>query len=94
MLCAVLNKSWKQHPKNQLLYSHFPPEQDILGTVRKKNTTNYHYETLMLLFRKYNRNWPTWVGLQNTPTASLQRSKTPPMSILDMTLNNLMVRLQ
>ena len=28
------------------------------------------------------------------PTASLQRAKThPPMSVLDMTLNNLMVRL-
>ena len=32
--------------------------------------------------------------LQNTPTASLQRGKTPPMSVLDMTLNNQMVRLE
>ena len=32
-------------------------------------------------------------GLQNIPTASLQRGKTPPMSILDRTLNNLMVEL-
>ena len=31
---------------------------------------------------------------QNTPIAYLQRSKTPPMSVLDITLNNLMVRLQ
>ena len=22
--------------------------------------------------------WPSWLGLQNTPTASLQRGKTPP----------------
>ena len=32
------------------------------------------------------------LGQQNTPTASLQRGKTPPMSDLDMTSNNLMVR--
>ena len=32
--------------------------------------------------------------LQNSLTASLQRSKTPPTFILDMTLNNLKVRLQ
>ena len=38
--------------------------------------------------------WPSQLGLQKTPTASLQRSKTPPMSVLDMTQNNLMVRLQ
>ena len=37
---------------------------------------------------------PTWLGLQNTLTASLQRGKTPPMSVLDMTPNNLMVRLK
>ena len=30
----------------------------------------------------------------NTLTASLQRGNTPPMSVLDMTLNNPMVRLQ
>ena len=24
MLCAVLNKSWKQHPTKQLLYGHLP----------------------------------------------------------------------
>ena len=29
-----------------------------------------------------------------SPFGSLQRSKTPPTSVLDMTLNNLMVRLQ
>ena len=33
-------------------------------------------------------------GAANTMTVSLQRSKTPPMSVLDMTLNNLMVRFQ
>ena len=35
---------------------------------------------------------PSWLGLENTPTASLQRGKAPPTSVLDMTLNNLMVR--
>ena len=38
--------------------------------------------------------WPSRLGLQNTPSASLKRSKTPPTSVLDMTLNNLIVRLQ
>ena len=31
---------------------------------------------------------------QYTTTASLLRSKTPPTNVLDMTLNNLLVRLQ
>ena len=37
-----------------------------------------------------------FAGVENMLTASLQRSKTPlpPTIILDMTLNNLMVRLQ
>ena len=34
------------------------------------------------------------LGLQKTPTVSLQRVKTPLTSVLDITLNNLMVRLQ
>ena len=38
--------------------------------------------------------WPSQLGLQNTLTASLQRGKTPPMSVQDMTLNNLMAWLQ
>ena len=38
---------------------------------------------------------PSLLGLLNTPTASLLRSKTPlPTSVLNMTLNNLMVRFQ
>ena len=37
---------------------------------------------------------PSRLGLLNTPTAFLQRGKTRPMSILDMTLNHLMVMLQ
>ena len=31
---------------------------------------------------------------QNTPSSSLQRDKTPPTSVLDMTLNNMKVMLQ
>ena len=30
---------------------------------------------------------PCRLGLENTPTASLERDKIPPMSVLDMTLN-------
>ena len=35
--------------------------------------------------------WPSRLGLQNTPTSSLQKGKTTPTSVLDMTLNNLMI---
>ena len=38
---------------------------------------------------------PSRLGLQNTPTASLQSGKNPlPASVLDMTLTKLMVRLK
>ena len=37
---------------------------------------------------------PSQLGLENAPTASLQRGKILLTSILDMTLNNLMVTLQ
>ena len=37
---------------------------------------------------------PVGWGLQNTPTASQQKDKTPLTSVLDMILNNLMVGLQ
>ena len=45
---------------------------------------------------KINPTWPlpSWLGLQNRTTASLKRGKTPQTSVLDMTLNNLMVRFQ
>ena len=39
-----------------------------------------------------NRFWPN--RLEITPTTSSLRGKTPPTSVLDMTLNNLIVRLQ
>ena len=37
--------------------------------------------------------WPSRLGLQNTPATYLQRCKTLPMSVLDITPNNLIVRL-
>ena len=41
-----------------------------------------------------NENWPSRFGQQVTYIASPQRDKTPQTSVLDMTLNNLMMRLQ
>ena len=38
--------------------------------------------------------WPSQLGLQFTPTASPQKGKTPLTSVLDLSLNNLMVKLQ
>ena len=40
------------------------------------------------------RECPSLLGLQNTLTACLQRGKTRPMNIREMTPNNLMPRLQ
>ena len=37
---------------------------------------------------------PSRLGLQNTLTAHLQRGKNAPTIVLDMTLNNLIVRFQ
>ena len=30
MICAVLNKSWKQHRTKQQLYSHLPPISQMI----------------------------------------------------------------
>ena len=38
--------------------------------------------------------WLSRLGLQNTPTAFLQWGKTPQTNVLDMTLNNLKVKLR
>ena len=35
--------------------------------------------------------WPSWLGLHNTPTTSLQRGKITPTNVLFITWNNLMV---
>ena len=35
----------------------------------------------------------SWLGVKYIPTATLQWGKTPPLSVLDMKLNNLIVRL-
>ena len=40
----------------------------------------------------FNIGWPSWLELQNTTTVSLQRCETIPMSVLDITLSDLMVR--
>ena len=37
---------------------------------------------------------PCQLRLKNTPTASLQRGEIPQTSVMDMTLNSLMVRFQ
>ena len=52
---------------------------------RKKNFWLVRIQSLRLLSR---------LELWNTPTAPLQRGMTPLTSVLDMTLNNLMVKFQ
>ena len=42
----------------------------------------------------HNYMWPSQLGPQNTSTTSLPSGKTPPMSVVNLTLNNLVVGLQ
>ena len=59
-------------------------------------TTDCWIELLVLHSNTWNHLtfcWSSQLGLMNTLTASLQRGKNPPMSVLDMTIKNLMVRL-
>ena len=54
---------------------------------KPNKTTTTEYEPLypqQLLVKLFNNcfSWPSQLGLQNTLTASLQRSKTPLMSVL------------
>ena len=100
MLGAFLNKSCKQLPTKQLQYSHLSP---ISLTIQVKWMRHAEHcwwskDTLIsnvLFLNSYTWThqqgftWPGHFGQQNTLTASLQREKTPPMSVLHMTLNNL-----
>ena len=54
----------------------------------------YENNSARRIENKYNVHWPSQLKLQNTPTASLQRGKTPSTNVLDMTLSKMMVRLQ
>ena len=63
---------------------------------RSSSFSSYSYHTELQVVEQNSlfRFWPCRLGQQNTLIASLLRGKTPPMSVLDMTLNNLMARLQ
>ena len=56
-----------------------------------EHSPNY---TAFIYIYIYIRFLPNQLGLQNTRTVPLERDKTPPTSVLDTTLKNLMVRLQ
>ena len=62
----------------------------ILSGIIYKNTIFIY----VLITSLQDYTWFSQLGLQTPLTASLQRGKTPTMSVLDMTQNNLMVRLQ
>ena len=62
----------------------------VLIVTTINNTVTFMFYRLLVLWQNLNR-----LGLQNTPTVSLQKRQEPhPISVLDMTLNNLMIRLQ
>ena len=62
------------------------------GKIQISQTKDYHY-LRGLYFLPDCLDESAGLGQQNTPTASLQRGKTPSMSVLCMTLSNLMVRI-
>ena len=70
--------------------------KSVLQALQNKNTSTPLITRLlnkMITLSKNNRD-PCGLGLKKIPTAYLQRGKTPPMNVLDMALNNLMVRRQ
>ena len=56
---------------------------------------NSHRKIIVILINTIRPNcvWPSWLGLWNTPTSFLQRFKTPKTIVVDVTLNNQMVRI-
>ena len=58
------------------------------GQAISRSYTHNIYNSVPDIFR------PCWLRVQNTPTASLQGHKNPPPSVLYVTLNNLMEKLQ
>ena len=61
---------------------------------RYTNICSLRMRTRLNIFLLLSIQYSSQLRLLNTQTASLQRNKTPSMSVLDMTLNNLMVRPQ
>ena len=47
MLCAVLNKSWKQHSPKQLLYGHLLPISKIIQIRRTRYAEHYCKDELI-----------------------------------------------
>ena len=82
----------------QYLTLHYNINDTLLGleVVKKKdfrsgeNISRICLETLQKPHMYLLKRWPSRLGLQNTPTASLQRGNTLPTSVVDMTLNKLM----
>ena len=83
------------HMKSQLIFTacHLPYPLDIdfspAGWRCPTPRVIFHllvplFEPLVLLkiCTQYSGIWPSWLELQNTPTVSMQRSKTPPTSVL------------
>ena len=89
----VKKMQWLQKAEITIIYS-----QDIMlddNAICLPSSTHYSPITFQseqsMLYRPYSiTGWLSHLGLQNTPTLSLQRSKTPPTGVLDMILNNLM----
>ena len=55
MLRAILNRSWRQHPTKQQLYSHLPPIMKVIKVRRTRHARRAHkWCTLVDLFT-----WPS-----------------------------------
>ena len=60
-------------------------------TTNMKNLSNFFVLLPSFPVICLDKHLPSQLGMQNTPTASLQRGKIPLKECPDMTLNNLMV---
>ena len=63
-------------------------------TKTKKKNTDFPNTFLQMRGEHMKPCWPSRLVLENTSNASLQRRKTSPRSVPDITLNNMFVRLQ
>ena len=83
----MLQLLWNRERKMILPLSH--KQHNVIMRLNNLPKAKIHPITYLEKFSKIS------LGLRNTLTASLQRGKTPsPMSVLDITPNNLMVRFQ
>ena len=99
-----MTRPWIEPPVSRTIGENFTALLDLLFSNPPIPVSIFrwpyraHYIQLVSLllscfiaFQFSSSDWPSQLGHKSTPTASLLRGKTPPTSVLYMTLNNLMI---